>query len=126
MKKKTILLFVGTLLLLAGISGVYFKKNYTEKSPPERGGTSTPVVELDAIAADPKRYQDLVGVVGTVVSNDKFNNVFLLGCEGSCCVLPVKYTEQLPKVNSQVIVYGKVLKQKDDRYIFDGSNLKTK
>ncbi len=81
-------------------------------------------VSLDEIVAAPDRFQDPVRVKGVVVNGRNAKNVFMLGCEDACFVMPVQYKGRLPALKSKVAVYGIVKKQPDGRYIFQAAEIK--
>ena len=128
MKKKIIKVTIGIGLLSAVISGIYFVKNHAEKSnlQSENNSPSIKVIDVEEVVKAPEQYRDFVGVAGRVIKVDETKRIFLLGCEDTCIVMPVKYKGQMPEVKSEIIVYGEIRKQEDGRYVFQGKKVKTK
>ena len=103
-------------------------KNHAEKSnlQSENNNPSIKVINVEEVVRAPEQYRDFLGVEGTVIKVDESKSIFLLGCADACIFMPVKYKDQMPKVESEVIVYGEIKKQEDGRYIFQGKEVKTK
>lgn len=129
MKKKIITATIVIALCSAVISGIYLMKNHTEKSnPPKREKPpiySIKVIDVEKVVRAPEQYRDFVGVKGRVIKIDESKSIFLLGCADVCIFMPVKYRNQMPKVQSEIIVYGEIKKEKDGRYVFQGKEVKT-
>lgn len=84
------------------------------------------VVSIDKVAIAPDKYKSFFGIEGMVTSIDKSKRIFLLGCEDTCIIMPVRYKGKIPKLKSKIIVYGEIKKQKNGKYIFDGKEVKIK
>lgn len=128
MKKKIILGGIGVGIVLVTI-GIYFVRNITEKDSPQKENNNNQlikIVDVDKVVATPSHYKGFLGVEGTVIRIDESQNLFLLGCEDACIFMPVKYTGQMPKSKSVIIVYGEIKKQEDGGYVFQGKEVKTR
>ena len=127
MKKQII---IGTIVigLVLAIIGIYFIRNITEKtiSQKENNNQSIKVINVDRVISAPDHYKGFLGVEGIVIKIDEDKNIFLLGCEDACIFIPVKYKGQMPEPNSEIIVYGEIKKQEDDKYVFEGKEVKRK
>lgn len=84
------------------------------------------ILTADEIVSAPEKYKGTLAVLGTVIKIDESKNTFLLGCEDACFSLPVEYQGPMPEVNSNVIVYGKIKRQENGKYIFWGKEVKKK
>lgn len=86
------------------------------------------VVDVDEIAANPGEFENSrsVGVTGKVLSVNATSSIFSLGCEDACISIPVKYLEKLPSPGTRITVYGKIRKDKEGRYIFEGDRFEVK
>jgi hypothetical protein len=86
------------------------------------------VVDVDEIATNPGEFENSrsVGVTGKVISVNAGSSIFFLGCEDACLSIPVKYSDKSPSPGTRVTVYGKIRKDKEGKYIFEGDRLEVK
>jgi len=120
-KKKII---IGAVIFTV-FGAIYIRKNLVGKSNPQiKDSTmSVRVIDVDEVIKTPEKYQDFFGVEGRVIKVEKSRKLFLLGCDDACIFMPVKYQRGMPQVNDKIIVYGKVEKQADGRYVFNGEKV---
>lgn len=126
MKKKFLVGIIGICLLLGIVLGVYLAKNHAGKSNPQSQNESASIKRVDEVVRVPHLYIGFLGVEGTVIEIDESKSIFLLGCEDACGFMPVEYKGQMPEVKSQIIVYGELKKQEDERFIFQAKEVKRK
>lgn len=123
MKNKSIIAMVGVgvILLAVGIHFIFIK-NPTEKSTPQKENDNPPIkiMNVEKIVSAPDHYIGFLGVEGTVIKVDESKSLFLLGCEDACIFIPVKYKGQIPKVGTDIVVYGEIKKQENEKYVFEG------
>lgn len=127
MKKKNIIGGIGVGIVL--ITGIYFVRNINRTENlylKEVKNQSIKIVDIERVVISPSSYEGFLGVRGIVIKIDESKNIFLLGCEDACIFIPVKYSGQIPKLKSKIIVYGELVKQGNGRYIFYGKEVKTK
>lgn len=125
MNKKVLIGAVSAgLLLAAAFAVISVKSPRKEPNPPGTLPTLTKVVDVDDLAAHPDRFRGLVAVVGQVTKVEQSRAVFLLGCEDACVTIPVKYKGQMPKLGSQVTVYGQVQEAERGARIFEAQEIK--
>jgi len=127
MKKQIIIGTIVVILILA-IIGIYFMKNISKKttSQQKNNNQAIKIINIDAVISAPDRYKGFLGVEGTVIKIDEAKSIFLLGCKDACIIMPVEYKGQMPKPESKIIVYGKLRKNEDGRYVFQGKEVKTR
>lgn len=125
--KKNIARTIGIGFFLV-IIGIYLELSYGEESIPEKQSNKKliKVISVDKIVIAPNQYKNFLWVKGIVTKVDESNNVLLLGCEDACIAMPIIYEGKMPKVKSEIIVYGKIKKQKNGRYVFLGKEVKVK
>ena len=127
MKKKIIIGTIGIGILLI-IIGIYFAVNLNEKFTPqeENRNQSIKVVNVEKVISVPDYYKGFLGIEGVVTKLDEVKNIFLLGCEDACILMPVVYKGPMPKLKSKIIVYGEIKKNKDGKYVFQAKEVKIK
>lgn len=105
---------------------IYLVKYHTEKSNAPRRNIhqEIKVVNVEKVVNAPDHYKGFFGVKGTVIKIDVSKSIFSLGCSDVCIVMPVKYSAQMPKSGSNIIVYGELKQQKDGKYFFQGKEVK--
>ena len=109
--------------LLLTVIGFYLMK--TLKGTPAKQGQHT-VVDIDKVVRDPSHYEGDLNIEGKVQTVDTGKGVFLLACGDGDEIIPVLYKGLMPAQKSSVIVYGKIQKQKDGRYILSAEKVTNK
>jgi hypothetical protein len=124
-KKRIVGVVVGLVLVIVG---VFFANKFNQKSfsQKENNNQLIKIINLDQMVRAPNQYQGFLGVEGIVIETIKSKGIFLLGCRDACVFMPVKYTGQMPKLYSNIIVYGKLDKREEDKYIFQGEKVEMK
>lgn len=127
MKNKNIIMIIGISFVLI-IIVIFFVINFVGKSAPQREfiGQTIKVISVDKIVIAPEQYKGFFGVEGRVIKVDESKGLFLLGCEDACVVMPVKWEGLMPEQGCEIIVYGKLRKSEDNRYVFQGKEVKKK
>ncbi len=126
MTGKSYIIVLVIVLLVALIPGIYFLQRFGDKiDSPEADADTPAVVDVDAIARHPEDFiEEPVGVSGKVVKVDESNTSFALGCDDECLMMPVTYSGAMPKLGSQIVVYGEVKKAEGGKYVFEGNDVK--
>lgn len=73
---------------------------------------------VDDVVARPERFDGTIVVVGEVAKVNADGEMFALGCEDACVVLPVRSAGALPAAGSTVVVRGHIERATDGRYVF--------
>ncbi len=114
--KKIITWSAVVIGFLITIIWFYLMKNPMKGTPAKQ--ESHAVVDIDKVVRDPSHYEGDLNIEGKVQTEDTGKGVFLLACGDGDEVIPVLYKGLMPAQKSSVIVYGKIQKQEDGRYIF--------
>lgn len=82
-------------------------------------------LSVDEVVNHIEKYRGFVGIEGNVLDIDS-EGIFRLGNEEGSLMLPVDYRGALPPEGSRVIIYGQILMDEGERYIFEASIVKPK
>jgi len=101
--------------------GIYFMvmdngKTNIQKSNTELSG----ILDFDDVVKHPERFNGSIGVIGRVINLDESNTSFILACEDGDTILPISYEGQMPKLDSEITVYGEIKELESGKYIFEG------
>ncbi len=120
-----ILLYGAMLICLPLIFGC--AKAPEEKARETKSGVEPArVIAVDELASHPEDAKGRLAVNGTVSEVSESKSGFLLGCEDACVSLPVTFKGTMPKVGSEVTVYGVVAKTDSERYVLIAEEVKSK
>lgn len=119
--KNRLAILVFSLLSIV-VLGVYLVRFHHHLN--EREKTSEiKIVGVDKIVSNPLEFKGFIGVAGEVIKIDLSKGTFLLGCEDTCIIMPVRYKGQMPKLGSRITVFGEI-KQEKEKYIFEATQIK--
>jgi cytochrome c-type biogenesis protein CcmE len=126
MTKKSYIVALVVILIVAVIPGIYLlRKSGEEADVPEADADTPAIVDVDMIASHPENFlEGTIGVSGKVVKVDESSTSFALGCDDACIMLPVTYSGMMPELGSQIVVYGEVKEAEGGRYVFAGNDVK--
>lgn len=125
LKKKFLLIFIGTFVVLLSVIIIYSNVNSGNKTP-NSVVTKIKLVDVEKVVENPEKFSGLVSVMGTVTEVINNKKLFTLGCEDACVNLPVSYKGELPKLESNIIALGEVKKDNDGKFFFDAKEIKYK
>lgn len=83
-------------------------------------------IDLDQVAEHPEKYKGPISVSGTVVQVDDSKNLFVLGCEDACVLMPVEYKGKMPQIDKEIIARGEIKTAENGKYIFEAGYIKLK
>jgi len=92
----------------------------------EKHTVPSKVVEVDEIVRQPSHFKGYIGVIGKVIKVDEPKAFFVLGCEDACVMMPVRYRGQMPKMKTEIVVYGEIRKTDGGGFLFEGQEIKEK
>lgn len=107
---------MGTLLAI-----YYVKPHILGANQPDTKIHQT-VAAVDQVVRHPDKYKGPVTVSGKLIQIDESDTLFSLGCEDACVAMPVRYAGTLPPVESDIIIYGKVIRE-DGKYLFEAESV---
>ena len=84
------------------------------------------VVDVDRVVANPEKFKDKINVGGRVAKVDTDKKLLVLGCGDECVAMPVKFSGTMPKVDSDVVLSGQVIKDPEGRYLFEAQSVTPK
>lgn len=126
MTKKSYIVALVIILIVAVIPGIYLLRKFGEEAGVPEADADTPaIVDFDMIARHPENFlEGTIGVSGKVVKVDESNTSFALGCDDECLMMPVTYSGDMPDMGSQIVVYGEVKEAEGGRYVFAGKDVR--
>ena len=130
--KKTFVILSAAILLIAILwmslkimnsTNIEQASQQTSKQNPEmkseeKSSDKTSIFGVDEVAQNPEEFKGIIGIEGSVNNVDKKNSTFSLGCEDACIILPVKYSGNLPSEGSNIITYGEISRNENNKFIF--------
>lgn len=127
MKKRAFVTAIAAIVLIGVGFGAYLlaSRSAEHRTAMEASGKTT-LVAVDQVVRDPEKFTGFIGVNGSVSSVDESKSMFTLGCEDACVLMPVKFNGQLPEQGTDVVAYGKVVKNEQGKYIFVAQELTRK
>ena len=122
-KKKSAIeiIIIFTMIILSN----YSCSNKSNKSDNSKDKISN-VLSIDDVIENPENYKDLIWVSGKVANVDSLHSTFNLGCEDACVYMPVECKGKLPSNSNEIIVYGQIVKNTDNKFIFKAKEYKAK
>ena len=122
MKRNLVLGTMGVVMIFLVAFGIFVRQSENKAN----SVSQSKVVVVDEVAMYPDRFTTgSIGVSGKVTEVNPSKSYFVLGCEDACVILPVKYTEKMPALGSNIVVYGEVKVAEGGKYIFDGKDVKS-
>ncbi|MCM8796992.1 MAG: hypothetical protein NC923_03835 [Candidatus Omnitrophica bacterium] len=117
--RLAILVYSLLFIVVLGVCFVRFHNNLkeTKKTPDIK------IVGVDEIVSNPLQFRGFIGVVGEVIKVNAAKGMFLLGCQDTCIIMPVRYKGQMPKLGDRITVFGEI-KQEKEKYIFEATEVK--
>ena len=103
------------------VIGFYLMKDLVKSTPAKQEQHT--VVDIDKVVRVPSDYKGYLNIEGKVQTVDTGKGVFLLACQDGDEIIPVLYKGLMPAQKSSVMVYGKIQKQKDGRYILSADRV---
>jgi len=123
----TILIIASALILLSSTKPpLTVKDSKLETATATENVSAMKTITIEELASAPDNYPGQVGVVGTVLTVNKSEKIFTLGCSDACIKVPVEYDGSMPVVNKEVVVIGELKKGADNRYVFQAKEVKVK
>lgn len=94
----------------------------TNLSGSQADGDSLAII-VDKVVANPEKFNGPINVSGRVAKLGGSIGLFALSCEDECFSMPVKFSGTPPKLGSDVIVHGQLMKESNGRYVFNAESV---
>lgn len=126
-RKHSIQIFLIIAIIATAGGLVIFKTWHWEKrdaSAVERPGYAS--ANIDDVVKHPERYTSPLRTTGIILSVEKKDGAFIMGCDDACIMLPVIYRGQLPAAGDTVTIFGIIKKNESGRYFFEAERFERK